>query len=53
MVEKLREEGWLSDKCVTGEKEALTAFTTVARQDVIFRAMKRMVREYLDMWYVL
>ena len=52
-VEKLRQEGYLTEKCATGEKEALTAFTTGARQDVIFQVMKRMVREYLDMWYVL
>lgn len=51
-VEKLCREGYLTEKCVTGEKEALTAFTTAARQDVVFSAMKRMVREYLDMWYV-
>ena len=53
MVAKLKEEGWLTDKCVTGEKEALKVFTTVARQDVIYQEMKRIVREYLDMWYVL
>ena len=52
MVEKLKEEGYLTEKCVTGEKEALAAFTTVARQDIIYREMKRIVREYLDMWYV-
>lgn len=53
MVEKLRQEGYLTEKCATGEKEALTTFTTVARQDVIFQVMKQMVREYLDMWYSL
>ena len=53
MVEELRQEGYLTEKCATGEKESLTAFTTVARQDVIFQVMKKMVREYLDMWYVL
>ena len=53
MAAKLIREGYLTEKCATGEKESLTAFTTVARQDVIFRVMKRMVREYLDMWYVL
>ncbi|MEH2958721.1 class II fructose-bisphosphate aldolase [Candidatus Merdisoma sp. JLR.KK006] len=52
MAAKLIREGYLTEKCATGEKESLTAFTTVARQDVIFRVMKRMVREYLDMWYV-
>lgn len=51
-VAKLMQEGYLTQKCATGEKESLTAFTTVARQDIIFRVMKRMVREYLDMWYV-
>ncbi len=51
-VEKLIREGYLTEKCGTGEKEALAAFTTVARQDVIFRVMKDMVREYLEMWYV-
>lgn len=53
MVEKLRQEGYLTEKCATGEKEALSTFTTVARQDVIFQVMKQMVREYLDMWYSL
>lgn len=53
MVNVLQKEGYLTEKCVTGEKESLTTFTTVARQDVIFRVMKKMVRDYLDMWYVL
>lgn len=53
MVAKLCQEGYLTEKCATGEKESLSAFTTVSRQDIIFRVMKRMVREYLDMWYVL
>lgn len=52
-VEMLRKEGYLTEKCATGEKESLTAFTTVARQDLIFEEMKRIVREYLEMWYVL
>ncbi len=52
-VEQLQKEGYLADRCVTGEKEALSAFTTAARQDVVFEAMKQIVREYLDMWYVL
>lgn len=52
-VEQLQKEGYLTDRCVTGEKEALSAFTTAARQDVVFEAMKQIVREYLDMWYVL
>ena len=51
-VAKLIREGYLTEKCGTGEKEDLAVFTTAARQDIIFRVMKRMVREYLDMWYV-
>lgn len=52
-VNELKKEGYLTEKCATGEKESLAAFTTVARQDVIFREMKRIVRDYLNMWYVL
>jgi len=53
MVERLVKEGYLTEKCATGEKETLTVFTTAARQDVVFQMMKEMVREYLDMWYFL
>ncbi len=52
-VKQLQKEGYLAGRCVTGEKEALSAFTTAARQEVVFEAMKQIVREYLDMWYVL
>lgn len=52
-VRKLKEEGYLTEQCMTGEKEALTAFTTAARQEIVYQEMKRIVREYLDMWYVL
>ncbi|MCD8248523.1 MAG: class II fructose-bisphosphate aldolase [Lachnospiraceae bacterium] len=50
---KLVADGYLTDRCVTGEKQALSAFTTVARQDIVYQTMKKMVRDYLDMWYVL
>ncbi|MBS7262673.1 MAG: class II fructose-bisphosphate aldolase [Eubacteriales bacterium] len=51
-VEKLVADGYLTEKCATGEATALTHFTTVYRQDVIFDRMKKMVRDYLEMWYV-
>ena len=50
-VEKLIESGYLTEKCATGEKESLSVFTTVARQEIIFEEMKKMIREYFVMWY--
>ncbi len=50
-AEKLYQEGYLTEKCLTGEKEALSVFTTTARQELVFQEMKRIVRAYLDMWY--
>lgn len=50
-VEKLIQEGYLTEKCNNGEKPALTHFTTAARQDVVYNKMKAIVREYIDMWY--
>lgn len=50
-AEKLYQDGYLTEKCLTGEKETLTAFTTAARQNIVFQEMKKIVRTYLDMWY--
>lgn len=50
-VEKLYLEGYVTEKCLTGEKEALAVFTTAARQEIVFQEMKKTVRAYLDMWY--
>ena len=50
-VDELAADGYLTEKCVTGEKESLQAFTTVARQQVVFEKMKAIVREYLELWY--
>ena len=43
-AEKLYQEGYLTEKCLTGEKEALSVFTTTARQELVFQEMKRIVR---------
>ena len=51
-VAQLVEEGYLTEKCATGEKENLAVFTTLARQEIVFEKMKQMIRDYFDMWYV-
>jgi len=52
IVDKLIEEGYLTEKCRTGEKINLQFFTTRYRQGIIFEEMKKMVANYLEMWYV-
>ena len=51
-VDELVREGYLTEKCATGEKEHLSAFATVARQQIVFDKMKEMILEYFEMWYV-
>lgn len=51
-IEKLVKDGYLTKKCLTGEKPSIANFTTVYRQDIIYNVMKKIVREYLQMWYV-
>jgi fructose-bisphosphate aldolase class II len=36
---------------VAGPEAALSHFTTMYRQDIIFTEMKKIVRRFLDMWY--
>lgn len=52
-VEDLISKGYLTEKCSTGEKASIAVYTTLARQEIVFKAMKKIVREYLDMWYKL
>ena len=52
MVEKLISEGYLTNKCFTGENISISNFTTVYRQNIIFNEMKNIVAAYLDMWYI-
>lgn len=50
--QKLIEEGYLTEASKTGSKSSLQHFTTTARQEIIFEEMKKIVRGYLDLWYV-
>ena len=52
IVEKLIEEGYLTEKCRTGEKTNIAYFTARYRQGIIFEEMKKMVTAYLEMWYI-
>lgn len=52
MVDKLIEEGYLTEKCRTGDKINIAYFTECYRQGVIFEEMKKMVTTYLEMWYI-
>ena len=52
VVEKLIEEGYLTEKCRTGEKINLGYFTEKYRNFVVFEKMKEIVSDYLELWYV-
>jgi fructose/tagatose bisphosphate aldolase len=51
-VERLIGEGLLTRKCCTGGKAAISHFTTLHRQQIVFEEMKKIVSSYLDMWYI-
>jgi len=48
----LVEQGYLGPSAGTGSKANLGYFTTCYRQGIVFDQMKRIVREYLELWYV-
>lgn len=50
-VETLQKEGYLTSAFDLSKSAALSRFTTVYRQDIIFNEMKKIVRAYLEMWY--
>ena len=50
-VEKLAAEGYLTGKCLTGERPSLSAFTQAAAGKPVFDKMRSIVRSYLDLWY--
>ena len=52
LEQKLIDEGYLTASSKTGDKSSLQHFTTTARQEIVFNEMKRIVRGYLDLWYV-
>ncbi|MHC1696190.1 MAG: class II fructose-bisphosphate aldolase [Eubacteriales bacterium] len=51
-VDKLIAEGYLTEKCRTEQNAALSYFTTLYRQSIVYEEMKRMVKAYFDLWYV-
>ena len=50
--QKLIGEGFLTESSKTGNRASLQHFTTTARQAIVFEEMKRIVRGYLELWYV-
>lgn len=52
VVDKLIAEGYLTEKCRTGDKINIAYFTALYRQTLIYNEMKNMVNAYLELWYV-
>lgn len=50
-VEMLQQEGFLTSNFDIAKPALLSHFTTVYRQEIIFQEMKKIVRNYLEMWY--
>lgn len=50
-VNSLKAEGLLGVGCSADGKAALSHFTTVYRQDIIFAAMQNLVLKYFQLWY--
>lgn len=51
-VDTLIKDGYLGERCKTGESASLKYFTTEARQNIVFDEMKKIVGAYFDLWYV-
>lgn len=45
-------KGLLGENADRSSKAALSHYTTVYRQDIIFREMVRIVTDYFDLWYI-
>ncbi len=45
-------EGLLGDKAGISGKASLSHYTTLYRQDIIFSEMKKIVLDYLNLWYL-
>ena len=52
LEEKLITEGYLTTSSKTGADASLQHFTTTVRQQIVFEEMKKIVRGYLDLWYI-
>ena len=51
-AEEMYRAGLLGEKCSRTGRASLSHYTTVYRQDIIFGVMKKIVLDYLDLWYV-
>jgi fructose-bisphosphate aldolase class II len=52
ITERLIRSGLLGDKTDKTSKASLSHYTTVYRQDIVFGEMKKIVLDYLKLWYV-
>lgn len=52
VASRLAEQGYLGPSACMTAKADLGYFTTCYRQEIIFEEMKRIVRGYLELWYV-
>lgn len=50
--QKLIEEGFLTKESQKDTAASLDHFTSTARTEIVFAEMKKIVRGYLDLWYV-
>lgn len=51
MVKRLIEEGYLTPKCLNGDKINIEFFTEKHRQGILYERMKEIVTEYYRLWY--
>lgn len=51
-VEKLMKSGIMGPGADTSSKPSLDFYTTVYRQDIVFKEIKKIVNSYLELWYV-
>jgi fructose/tagatose bisphosphate aldolase len=49
---KMLSEGLLGNQADIASKASLSHYTTVYRQDIVFSEMKKIVLDYLNLWYI-
>ena len=52
LVNELKARSLLGEKCTADDNASIDFFTTVYRQDIIYKQMKAIVYSYLDLWYI-
>jgi fructose-bisphosphate aldolase class II len=51
VVEQLKQDGFLGEACPGAGKAALSHFTTLYRQEIVFAQMKQTAKAYFELWY--